>query len=471
VPVLGGAPQPFLPNASGLTWLDEQRLVYSSIDAGSHMGIVTSSPTRTEARSIYFPASRAGMAHRSTPSPDRGSLLVVEMDQGTWQPCRLVPVDGSSAGTPVGPQNGQCTSAAWSPDGRWMYFSSNAGGAYHIWRQRHPDGTPVQLTFGPTEQEGTAITPDGQYLITSMGLHRAAVSWHDSSGERALTEEGFAMVPSQPASGRRLYYLMRTEGSQGQASGELWALDLDTRRRQRLFPGVVMGNYSLSHDGRQVVFTSTGASAGDGVWVADLERRTPPRQLTRNREPRAFFGAPGEIVVMSADGYLRRMRDDGSAQETISPDPIVYLMTVSPDGRWAAVITRATADGRGTAAEFRSLRGETSLAVCNERCSLGPRSLLYSLPFTWSADGRQLFVDLGLYGGRDSRTVVLPYKSGASLDALWPRGLTLEADVAANPGARVLESDGAIFPAADPTAYLVWRQSFQSNLYRLRLPP
>src|SRR4029453_17927328 len=29
VPVLGGAPQPFLPNASGLVWIDDQRLLYS----------------------------------------------------------------------------------------------------------------------------------------------------------------------------------------------------------------------------------------------------------------------------------------------------------------------------------------------------------------------------------------------------------------------------------------------------------
>ena len=45
-----------------------------------------------------------------------------------------------------------------------MYFSSNAGGEYHIWRQRYPDGTPEQITFGPTEQEGTAITSDGKHV-------------------------------------------------------------------------------------------------------------------------------------------------------------------------------------------------------------------------------------------------------------------------------------------------------------------
>ena len=34
VPVLGGPPQPFLSNASGLVWVDDQRLLYSEIMAG-----------------------------------------------------------------------------------------------------------------------------------------------------------------------------------------------------------------------------------------------------------------------------------------------------------------------------------------------------------------------------------------------------------------------------------------------------
>ena len=41
-------------------------------------------------------------------------------------------------------------SAAWSPDGRWMYFGARVGGSSHLWRQKFPDGPPEQITFGPT---------------------------------------------------------------------------------------------------------------------------------------------------------------------------------------------------------------------------------------------------------------------------------------------------------------------------------
>ena len=59
-----------------------------------------------------------------------------------------MPMDGSSSGSQVGPPGADCTSGAWSPDGKWMYLTSKAGGLFHIWRQRFPDGQPEQLTSG-----------------------------------------------------------------------------------------------------------------------------------------------------------------------------------------------------------------------------------------------------------------------------------------------------------------------------------
>jgi len=470
VPVLGGMPEPFLPNASGVVWLDGQRLVYSTIMAGIHMGIASSTESRSAYREIYFPSREDGMAHRSAPSSDGKSLLVVEMNGGNWLPCRLVSVDGSSVSRPVGPKESQCTSAAWSPDGHWMYFSSNAGGAYHVWRQRYPDGTLEQVTFGPTEQEGTAITPDGKYLITSMGLQQASIWMHDADKERQLTDEGYAIQPTVEPSGTRMFYLVRTKLSRGVASGELWSVDLGSGNRQRALPGLVMANYSLSHDGSKVVFTSAGTERSDGIWIASLDRRIPPRQLTRGTDIRAFYGAPGEIVYMGEDRHLYRMKEDGSAMEMISPDPVDYLSTVSPDGRWAVVILPQASNEVGTTSLwFMSLRGEKSFQVCNDACTVGPRSFLGAPPFAWTMDGKRLFVNLVDFGAGSQRTVVLPYRSETAPETLWPKGLQAERDIAANPGAKVINA-ARTSPASDAATYLYWRTSTQSNLYRLRIP-
>src|SRR5262249_43719194 len=71
VPVLGGFPQPFMPNASGLVWLNEQQMMYSAIMEGVHMGIVTSGENGAGRKDIYMPPWQGSMAHRSFRSPDR----------------------------------------------------------------------------------------------------------------------------------------------------------------------------------------------------------------------------------------------------------------------------------------------------------------------------------------------------------------------------------------------------------------
>src|SRR5262249_35432054 len=71
VPALGGEPTRLLPNASGLTWLGEHRVLFSEIRTGLHMGIVTATEGRAESRDIYFPSHERAMAHFSYASPDR----------------------------------------------------------------------------------------------------------------------------------------------------------------------------------------------------------------------------------------------------------------------------------------------------------------------------------------------------------------------------------------------------------------
>ena len=134
------------------------------------------------------------MVHLSYASPDRQWVLVLEMNP-VWQPCRVVPLDGRSAGRQVGPQ-GKCTSAAWSPDGKWMYFGVEVDGHHHLWRQRFPDGQPEQITSGPTEEDGVAVAPDGRSLITSIGMRQSAVWIHDARGDRPLSSQGDVPYPA-----------------------------------------------------------------------------------------------------------------------------------------------------------------------------------------------------------------------------------------------------------------------------------
>src|SRR5262249_52791592 len=155
VPVAGGKPQPWLPNAASLHWVDANMLLFSTL-AGSGpvrgMAIATSDASRTRERFVYTPAGPTAMAHRSYLSPDRkwvrAAAEMVRRPPWRWQPCRIVPFDGSSTGHLIGPPGAACTAGAWSPDGHWIYLVTNAGGGFHVWRQRFPSGAPEQLTAG-----------------------------------------------------------------------------------------------------------------------------------------------------------------------------------------------------------------------------------------------------------------------------------------------------------------------------------
>src|SRR5262249_41376630 len=127
---------------------------------------------------------------------------------------------------------GPCTSAAWSPDGKWMYFGAEVEGSHHLWCQRFPEGEPEQITSGPTEEHGIAVAPDGRSLITSLGMRQSAIWIHDARGERPLSSEGdvrhpstshlSGSIPKFSRDGKSLFYL-RSESPSDPA--ELWRAD------------------------------------------------------------------------------------------------------------------------------------------------------------------------------------------------------------------------------------------------------
>ena len=294
--MLGGEPTRLLANASGLTFLSTERVLFAEIRGALHMGIVAATERRSELRNVYFPPHPLGMAHFAHASPDRQWILVVEMDQthAFGLPCRLVHADGSSVGREVGPP-GTCTSAAWSPDGQWMYFAANVGGRSHLWRQRFPDGMPEQITTGPTEEEGVAAAADGRSLITALGIRRSSIWIHDTNGERAMVAEGFARLPRLSRDGTRVYFLLRSAPDFDVF--ELRALTLATGTVQTFVPGVSIVDYDISRDESEVAFTARECGESQ-IWIAPLDRRSAPRRIASSAD-QVSFGVADELIVRS----------------------------------------------------------------------------------------------------------------------------------------------------------------------------
>ena len=461
IPALGGQPRLMLPNSDGLTWIDGAHVLFSEIKAGLHMALVTATDTRDQSRDIYVPPSDWGMAHRSALSPDHKWVLVAEMDNGGWLPCRLVPFDGSTTGKPIGPQSAGCTYVAWSPDQKWMYMCSDAGGRFHIWRQRFPDGEPEQVTSGATEEEGIAVAPDGRSLITSVGLRQSTLWVRDGKDERQVSSEGYAAYPQFSPDGKKLYYLVRREGVADQLStlflsGELWVADLQTGQNERLLPNFLVTAYSISHDGTEIVFSAKDKQNRPHLWLASLDFRFPPRQFSSSaNEDEPHWDAQGHIYFRAAEGqsnYLYRINADGSDRVKALPDPILLFEDVSPDGRWA-VVGRTL--GQEAPLFVASLDSEASLTLCPGYCVA-----------QWTPDGGTFSVVLALpMGGED--TLVAPVSRSNSLPALPSSGLQTRTDMASIRSAKVL--DGFITPGPKAGLSASLRRDVHRNLYSIPL--
>lgn len=446
VPTTGGRPSLLLANAAGLTWIGPHQLLYSQIERGIHMGIVTSTDERAASREVYFPSHERGMAHYSYLSPDRRSVLVVEMDRtGNWQRCRLVPFDGRSQGVQVGP-GGRCTSAAWAPDGQWMYFSATVDGHSHLWRQRYPRGEPQQITFGPTEEQGVAVAPDGRSLVTSLGLHRQSIWIHSPSGERPVTKEEIASAPWLSSDGKRLYFLV---ASASDAPASLWRLDLQRGEQEPMLPGLDVLNYDISRDEREVVF-----SVDDGgemqIWIAPLDHHLPPRLLARGADQPAFAG-DGRVffrLLGAKRNYLYRMRLDGSSKQRVLDVAILRLMSVSPDGRWVSVL--AVFDGR-VATAILGLGNETFRWVRDGYWAS-----------RWALDGRYLYVEVS-GGSATEPGGTLPIALAGSAPPQIPTVPSMSDE------GIVLHGTQGFAPGPDPDTYAFTQTEWLRNIYRIPL--
>lgn len=463
VSVLGGEPHLLLKNAAGLVWLDEHQLLYSQIRTGIHLGVVTSTDARANLREIYFPAHERGMAHYTYPSSDHHWALIVEMDgNGDWARCRLVSLDGQSPTRSVGP-TGACTSAGWSPDGSWMYFAATADGESHLWRQHFPQGSPEQITFGPTEENGIAVEPTGQSLITSVGVHESAIWIHDPEGERPLSSEGEVAndlsPPSFSSDGTMIYYLLRR--GQQSSGAELWRTSVDSGKSEAVFRGISMVAYDVSPDGRQVVYATAGSGGSTRIWLAPIDRSAPARGVGDAGGTGPHFGAGGQIIFLQTEGnanYLERMNQDGSNRSKVVPYSIDEFQGMSPGRRWVAAVVSKAPDGNGPAVMAIPVDGGIPRRLCASYCI--PR---------WSTNGKFLFVPVEP-SSRTSpgRSLAIPVGSGESLPDLPPGGIPPLAEPSIVKGSQSIPREYLV-PGKDPEHFGFVNTTVHRNLYRISL--
>src|SRR5205814_106036 len=215
---------------------------------------------------------------------------------------------------------------------------------------------------------------------------QSSVWLHDGGGDRQVSLEGYATAPQFTPDGKRLLYQVRKG-----AASELWVAEVDSGRSEPLLPGIPVvlagggssgppRGYDISPDGRQLVVTSPDSGGKLRLWLAPLDRRSPPRQIPNIEGEQPVFGATGEVFFRRVEGtsaFLYRVQEDGREPRKAIGLPIIALMGASPDRNWLALGTHAT----GGSVIFRVDGGDPL------QTQLPPATQL-----RWSGDGKQLFV-------------------------------------------------------------------------------
>ena len=354
VPVTGGEPTKLLPNASALTYIGPHEVMFSEFKTGIHLGIVTAKEDRSGYRDIYWPVHERAMAHFSYLSPDRRSVLVVEMDgSGQFQRCRLLPFGGGSSGVPVGPIGGAChLRGLVDRTGHGCTFRPKSPGTRICGASAFLGGEPQQITSGPTDEETVFAAPDGRSLLTSIGTKQDTLWLHNADGERVLTTEGNAFSPWLSTDARHLYFLSANNSA---AEVALSRMDLATGSHEVLLSEFNVREYDVTPDEQQVVFTIVRDGVSADLAGAAGQTRAAEIAIRGGDQPKfggakVFFRSLGKRA-----NYLHCMNLDGSNDNQILSTPIVNFHAVAPDARF--VTLDKAVDGGLAAAWLISVEG------------------------------------------------------------------------------------------------------------------
>ena len=77
--------------------------------------------------------------------------------------------------------------------------------------------------------------------------------------------------------------------------------DVESSRTDRILTDFPIVDFDVSRDEQQIAFTTRTNANEYQIWLADLDRRSPPRQIVSNGD-RVHFGRSGDLVYRAISG-------------------------------------------------------------------------------------------------------------------------------------------------------------------------
>jgi hypothetical protein len=146
------------------------------------------------------------------------------------------------------------------------------------------------------------------------------------------------------------------------------------------------------------------------------------------------------------------MNNDGTQEERITPENIVYASGISPDERFVAVRRPLKREDKWWEMEALPVSGGPSVPLCSGWCDLD-----------WSRDGKLMYFYWQSFSG-DSRTYVVPVLRGSDFPKLPKSGFQSEQELR-KVALQVFEGNAS--PGPDGSRYTYSKENSHWNLYRI----
>ncbi len=259
---------------------------------------------------------------------------------------------------------------AWSPDGRFIAYTSDQAGNFDIWVQPLAGGRAVQVTTDPAADWQPAWSPNGNTVAFRSERDGGGIFLAPAFGGRERRLTTFGSLPQWTPDGSQLLFVVRpVVQNASRVVPPVYLVGLDGLPPKRILEDVLakfrsIGPIALHPDGKRITFPGGTATEG-GFWTVPLAGGVATRvnvspAVRANMKESQFdpidfrWAAAGDAMYFEGEGEARgvvnlwRVGVDRSTLEWVSgPERLTTgigtdrEVAPSPDGSKLAFVTRA----------------------------------------------------------------------------------------------------------------------------------